>query len=522
MSYDASNLTKEQKLTRNLAFFGMVLGMFMAVLDIQIVASSLPVIGAGLSATQDELSWVQTSYIIAEVVIIPLTGFLAKLLSTRVSYTLATLGFTLMSIGCAFANNLEVMIICRALQGFFGGAMIPTVFGIVYIIFEEKERPSVIIAIGLTVTVAPTLGPTLGGFITDILSWHYMFLLNVIPGIAVCYLVYNYADFDKPNRKLLDNFDYLGVSLLILSLGSFQYVLEEGGRKDWFENNEIIFLSIVSLVGFVWLIYHELTTKKPILNLYAFNNLNFTIGCILSGLLGIALFGSVFLLPIFLGSPFIGLTTIQIGICMAVMGAAQFISAPVAGNMMEKKIDRRLMMAFGFSLYAFGCYLNSFMNAETRFVELIIPQLIRGFALMFCFIPINDITLGTLPHSQVQDASGLYNLMRNLGGAFGLAIINSNLNDNFKINKDILSSNIPLTSEIAQNRLMSNNIMANNAGITNPEAASYQFIDYTLQRESFIISINNMFVYLGIVLLIGLIIIPFMKNTYSSGGSSGH
>jgi MFS transporter, DHA2 family, multidrug resistance protein len=513
--------TKDQKFRRNLAFFGMVVGMFMAVLDIQIVASSLPVIGAGLSATQDELSWVQTSYIIAEVVIIPLTGFTAKLLSTRISYCIAAVGFTIMSIGCAFAGNLETMILCRALQGFFGGAMIPTVFGIIYIIFEPKERPAITIMIGLVVTVAPTLGPTLGGYITDILSWHFMFLLNVIPGIIVCYIVYNFADFDEPNYTLAKNFDYLGIFLLITSLGCLQFVLEEGSRKDWFESNEILALTIYSMLGLIYLVYHELTTKNPILDLRAFKNLNFAIGCTLSGILGVGLYGSVFLLPIFLGSHFIALTTIQIGIVMAIMGIAQFVSAPVAGALMGKNIDRRYMMAFGISLYAFGCYLNSFMTLDTRFYELIIPQAVRGFALMFCFIPINDLSLGTLPKDKVQDASGLYNLMRNLGGAFGLAVINSKLNNNIIINKDILSSNIAVTNPYAQHIKEALEFQLADK-MSDAYHGSLAIMEYMLTSNSFVISVNNMFAYIGIFFSVGLLLIPFMKNSSTEGDANVH
>jgi DHA2 family multidrug resistance protein len=496
---------------KNLAFFAMVVGMFMAILDIQIVASSLPVIAAGLSATQEELSWVQTAYIIAEVVIIPLTGFTAKLLSTRISYLIATAGFTIMSVLCAFSSTIESMILARALQGFFGGAMIPTVFAIVYIIFEPKERPVIMVMMGLVVTLAPTLGPTLGGYITDILSWHFMFLINVIPGILVCITIYLYADFDKPDYSLIKNFDFLGVTLLITSLGCFQYILEEGARKDWFENNTILALSLYVFLGLSVLIYHELTTKKPILYLYAFKDTNFRYGCILSGVLGVGLYGSVFLLPIFLGRA-AGLNTIQIGVIMAVMGVSQFLSAPIAGKMMEKNFDRRIMMGFGIGLFGIGCYVNSFMTHETRFDELILPQFIRGFSLMFCFVPINDLTLGTLGKDKVQDASGLYNLMRNLGGAFGLAIINSNITNSIVINRDILSSNISSTSQMADNSLGFFEYMIG-SHLRDPQIGSIEILNNFILRDSFIIAINNMFSYLAVIFFLSMILIFFTKNT---------
>ena len=217
--------TQEVSSRTIIAFFAMVVGMFMAILDIQIVASSLSVIAAGLSASGDELSWIQTSYLIAEVIIIPITGFAARVLSTRISYFIAALGFTIMSVLCSMAWNIESMIVFRALQGFFGGAMIPTAFGIIFIIFPKRLQVRVGMIVGLVVTVAPTIGPTLGGYITEFSSWHFMFLLNVIPGVFVCVISYMYIDFDKPNYRLLKNFDFLGAILLAVSLGCFQYML---------------------------------------------------------------------------------------------------------------------------------------------------------------------------------------------------------------------------------------------------------------------------------------------------------
>lgn len=513
-SYSANN-SKSIFSSRNLAFIGMVIGMFMAILDIQIVASSLPVIGAGLSASSEELSWIQTAYIIAEVVVIPLTGFTAKLLSTRVSYVIAATGFTIMSIACALSSNLESIIIFRALQGFFGGAMIPTIFGIAYIIFTPEERPIVIAIIGAIVTLAPTLGPTLGGYITDILSWHFMFLLNVPTGILVIFLVNKYANFDKPDYSLLNNFDYLGVFLLITSLGSIQYILEEGAQKDWFDSNLILNLTIYSTIGIFLLIYHELKTEKPILDLYALKNSNFAIGCIITFILGVGLYGAIFLLPIFLGSEVIGLNTLQIGIIMAVMGISQFIAAPIAAIMTKQQVDKKLMMLLGITGYAYGCYANSFMTEQTRFYELIYPQLIRGFSLMFCFVPINDLSLGTLPKNRLQDASGLYNLMRNLGGAFGLAIINTKLSNNVIANKEILSSNLNSTDKYVQ--VTKENIEYFLIGkVNDPEKGAFSIINQILSGNSFIISINNIFAYLGFVFILGILLIPFMKNTYKN------
>ncbi|MEK6734368.1 MAG: DHA2 family efflux MFS transporter permease subunit, partial [Pseudomonadota bacterium] len=284
-------------------FICMVFGMFMAVLDIQIVAASLKELQAGLSATQDEINWVQSSYLIGEVVIIPLSGWLCRAFSTRIIFSISCFTFTLMSLLCALAWDLESMIIFRSLQGFFGGAMIPTVFASIFLIFPFHMRPAVTVIIGLVVTMAPIAGPVIGGYITEYLSWHYLFLLNLIPGILVTLGTLKLVDFDKAKYNLLENIDFLGIFLIIICLGCLQYVLEEGVRKEWFASSLIIYCSVISFIAFIAMIYRELITKNPVINLYAFKDKNFAFSCILSFVLGWGLFTSVFIIPIFLFIP---------------------------------------------------------------------------------------------------------------------------------------------------------------------------------------------------------------------------
>ncbi len=493
-----------------LAFFAMIIGMFMAILDIQIVASSLSVIAAGLSASSDELSWVQTSYLIAEVIIIPITGFTARLLSTRISYFIATLGFTIMSIFCSLATNIESMIVFRFLQGFFGGAMIPTVFSTIYIIFPPAKRPLVTVVVGLVVTIAPTLGPTLGGYITEFLSWHFMFLLNVIPGIFVCIVVYLYADFDQPNYSLIKNFDIIGISLLSVTLACLQYVLEEGSKKGWLQDSHILFLIILVIVGFIMLIIREMTCSNPILDLTTFANKNFTFGCTYSFVIGIGLYGAVYLLPLFL---FVvaGFNTVQIGFTMMVTGLAQFASAPLAGKMLGSGIDLRIMLAFGLGMFSYGCYLNSFLTIDAKFHEFILPQFVRGLALMFCFLPTNNIALGAMSKEKVGNASGLYNLTRNLGGAVGLAVINTLLTDKTKIFTQYLNENIPSTSPSA---LMKIDFLRQflDGRVIDPEKAAFFLLASNIHAQAFVIAINNIFQMVGLLFFIVMLLLPFTTN----------
>lgn len=512
---------QEPKLTSKqlLAFFAMVVGMFMAILDIQIVASSLSKIAAGLSASGDELSWVQTSYLIAEVIIIPVTGFSSRLLSTRISYFIAALGFTIMSVLCALAWNIESMIVFRAFQGFFGGAMIPTAFGVIFVIFPRHMRAKVSMIIGLVVTVAPTLGPSLGGYITEYSSWHFMFLMNVIPGIFVCITVFLYVDFDKPNYKLLQNFDLIGILLMAATLGALQYVLEEGNKKDWLDDGSILSLTIFVCAGFIFLIMRELTFSNPIVDLGAFKNKNFTFGCIYSFILGVGLYGAVYIMPLFLFQ-IAGYNTVQIGVTMFVTGAFQFVSAPLAGKLFGSGIDKRIVVAIGYATFGLGCYLNSFLTADAGYWEFFIPQMVRGLALMFCFMPINDLALGTMKKSEVQNASGLYNLTRNLGGAIGLAIINSLINSKSKIFTQAMGENMSLTSPQVMERLDAGTQMLYGK-VDDPELVAFVLLDNLVAREAFIIAINNIYVIISLLFFSSLLLLPFTEITEGGENSSG-
>ncbi len=403
-------------------YFIMVLGMFMAILDIQIVSSSLNEIQAGLAASADEISWVQTSYLIAEVVMIPLSGFLSRTFSTRYIFTLSAAGFTISSLLCALSWDINSMIIFRAIQGFLGGAMIPTVFATSFTVFPPNRRAGLSVLTGLVATMAPTLGPTLGGWITDAMSWHWLFLINMAPGLLVTLGVWFLVDFDKPDWKLLKVMDFAGLILMALFLGCLEYVLEEGTRLDWLGDDSIRICATISLVAGLLFVWRTLSYAEPIVDLRAFADRNFLLGCIFSFVIGIGLYGSVYLIPLFL-SRVRDYKPMQIGIIMFVAGVFQFMSAPVAGRL-SRIFEPRLVLCFGLALFGGGVYLQHFLTADWGYWEFFLPQAVRGFALMFLFMPVNMAALGTLPQARMKNASGLYNLMRNLGGAIGLAGIN--------------------------------------------------------------------------------------------------
>jgi DHA2 family multidrug resistance protein len=409
-----------------MAFIVMCFGMFMAILDIQIVSASLTEIQAGLSASSDEIPWVQTAYLIAEVVAIPLSGFLSRALGTRVLFTVSAAGFTLSSFMCGLSSSMDSMMLWRGVQGFIGGGMVPTVFASAYVLFPDRQK-LVAPIIGLIATLAPTIGPTIGGYVTDALSWHWLFFINIGPGLAVTLAAWLLIDFDEPDHSLLQNFDWWGLLSMAGFLGALEYVLEEGPRHEWLDDATISTFAAVSAISAVIFFIRVLTARVPIVDLRAFANRNFALGSLFSFVLGIGLYGLTYLYPVYLAQVR-GYDALMIGDTMFVSGLAMFAAAPVAGQL-SQRFDPRYVLIGGFLLFALGTWQMTYLTKDWDFWELLWPQIFRGLGLMFSIVPVTNTALGTLPAERVKNASGLFNLTRNLGGAIGLAVINTVLND---------------------------------------------------------------------------------------------
>jgi DHA2 family multidrug resistance protein len=405
----------------------MCVGYFIAYLDVQIVAASIQEIGGGLSASQSEISWVQTSYLIAEIIVIPLSGWLSRVMSTRWLFAVSAAGFTLSSLLCGAAWDIQSMIVFRALQGFLGGSMIPTVFTTALIFFQGKQRVIAASVVGGLASLAPTLGPVIGGWITDTWSWHWLFYINLVPGILVTVLVPLLVKVDKPDLSLLKHADYLGIVLMSLFLGCLEYVLEEGPRWDWFGDDTIRTCAWISGIAGIGFIVRGLTFAHPVVDLRALAIRNFTLGCWFSFVSGIGIFGVVYLTPLFLGHVR-GLDAWQIGTALLSAGIFQLCAVPVYG-MLANRVDMRWLMMFGLACFAIATWQYAAVTHDWGWRELLLPQAFRGFAQQFCVAPIVTLTLGALPPERLKSASGLFNLMRNLGGAIGIAACGTILND---------------------------------------------------------------------------------------------
>ena len=498
----------------------MVFGMFMAILDIQIVSASLSEIQAGLSASQDEVTWVQTAYLIAEVIMIPLSGFLSRVLSTRYIFAISAGGFTLMSFMCSTATSIDQMIVWRAAQGFIGGGMIPTVFASAYTIFPRSKLPLVAPIIGLVATLAPTIGPTVGGYLTDWFTWHWLFLVNIPPGIMVTIAAYLLIDFDKPDLSLLEKFDWWGLASMAGFLGALEYALEEGPSKDWLQNEPVKFAVFISAASGAVFFWRVLTTPQPIVDLSTFRDRNFWTGSLLGFIVGIGLYGLTYIYPVYL-AVVRGYNGLMIGQTMFVTGICQFITAPIVGRLMTK-VDPRLMIVIGFIGFAIGTWMAAQITVDWDYWELLLPQIFRGVSLMLCMIPINNLSLGALPPQKMKNASGLFNLMRNLGGAIGLALINTTLDKRMDLHLQRLRELIVWGREVAELTINQMTLAMATRGSDAALAATKQ-VALMVRRQSMVLALADVFLALTAVFFGALIFTVFMRRPPTiAGGGGGH
>ncbi len=485
----------------------------MALLDIQIVASSLQDIGGGLSAAQDQISWVQTAYLIAEIIMIPLSGWLTRVLSTRWLFTASAAGFTLTSLLCGLAWNIESMILFRALQGLLGAAMIPTVFTSSFHYFQGQRRVYSAAVIGTIASIAPTLGPVIGGWVTDTLNWRWLFYINLVPGIIITLLVPFLVKIDEPDLSLIKEADYPGIVLMAASLGCLEYVLEEGARWNWFDDATIRTCALIALVAGILFIIRSLTFARPVVDLRALGNRNFLVGCILSFMTGVGIFSTIFMTPLFLGYVR-GFSAWQIGVAISSTGAASLAGVPIY-IMLARKFDTRWLMMFGFALFSLALWSFSFITHDWGGAELLLPQILRGFPQVWAVAPAVNLGLGSLPPNRLKYASGLFNMMRNLGGAIGIAACATILNDRTNLHFLRLAEHLNSANAAMQRLLHETSVKfaaANSGDLVHGHAAALKELWSLTYREARVQTFADAFLAIAVCLAIATLMVPLLRK----------
>ncbi len=492
-----------------IGFAMMCIGMFMAILDVQVVATSLPTIQSALNILPDQMSWVQTAYLIAEVIAIPLTGVLTRALSMRWLFVLAIGIFTLASLGCAASDSFAALIAWRVLQGFSGGTLIPAVFSAVFLLFPTTRQGIATTLAGVLAVLAPTVGPIVGGWITETYSWHWLFLINIIPGIISATIAGLLLPKTPMRLREARSLDIPSLIMMAIALATLEVALKEAPQRGWTSSlvAGLLVLSIATLAGFV---RRTLRAIHPIVDLRNFADRSFTVGCILSFVLGIGLFGSVYLMPVFLA--FVRHhDALEIGETMLVTGVAQLAMAPIAVAL-ERRVDARLLTAAGFAVFAVGLGLSAWQTRRTDYDGMFWPQIIRGLAIMFCLLPPTRLALGTLDKIRVPDASGLFNLMRNLGGAIGLALIDT-----------IIYSRAPLYGTEIAHRLQTGDMAtAEFVGLPLDEfaarwaqplnAGTKELLEPMIVDAAMTQAINNAWLMVAVLTGAALLCVPFAKR----------
>jgi MFS transporter, DHA2 family, multidrug resistance protein len=496
-----------------------MLGAFMAVLDIQITNSSLQDIQAALGATLEEGSWISTAYLVAEIVVIPLTGWLSQVFSIRRYILVNAALFIFFSVCCASAWDLPSMIVFRACQGATGGILIPMAFTNMLVTLPPSKQPVGMALFGITATFAPSIGPTLGGWLTNNLSWHYIFYLNVIPGLLLLAGVWYGIKQQRPKPELLKQGDWWGIISMAIGLASLQVVLEEGSRKDWFSSSMIVNLGAIAIISLSIFFWIELTRKQPFINLRLLRDRNFGLASIVNVSLGVGLYGSIYLLPLYLAQ-IQKYNALQIGEVLMWAGLPQLFLIPFVPKLIQR-IDIRLVIAVGVSLFAVSCFMNSDLTNLSGIDQLRWSQLVRALGQPMIIIPLSSVATASLSKAQAGSASGLFNMMRNLGGSFGIATLATLLTQREKFHSNRLGDAISLYNPETQQRVdtLTQLFVSKGADFNTAQSQAFQAIANTVSRESYVMAFNDCFYFVGFALLLSGVAILFFKKVKASDGS---
>ncbi len=417
----------------------VMLATVMEVLDTSVANVALPHIAGNLSATTEEATWVLTSYLISNAIILPATSWIGKYVGRKRFLIICIIIFTVASALCGAAPNLTILIIARILQGMGGGALQPIAQSVLLESFPPAKRGAAMALYGMGIVVAPIIGPTLGGWITDNYSWRWIFYINLPIGILASFMANAFVE-DPPylqNQKP-GKIDYTGFGLMALGLGAMELTLDLGQQRDWFESSLIIFTATVSALSLIGFVVWELYTPEPIVNLRVFLNRNFAVGCAMIASVGVVLYGSTALLPLFLQTV-LGYPAVESGIAVSPRGIGSIVSMMIVGRMIGR-VDSRYLIAFGFTVLCVSMYMFTGINLEIAQSNIIYPMIISGFAMGFVFVPLTTISVATLPVEQIGNASGIYNLMRNTGGSIGIAIMTTLLARNQQVHQAVLTA----------------------------------------------------------------------------------
>lgn len=496
----------------------VMFGTFMEVLDTTVVNVSLPHIAGSLSATVDEATWVLTSYLVSNAIILPITGWLANYFGRKRLLMISVTGFTISSFLCGFAPSLPLLIVFRVIQGAAGGSLQPLSQAVLLEAFPPEDRGKAMGFWGLGIVVAPILGPVLGGWLTDTYSWRWVFYINIPVGIASMVMTQMFI-FDPPYiRRTSSRVDYWGIGMLAVGMGALQIVLDKGQQEDWFASHWITGLAVMAVAALSIFVVYELRTHAPVVNLRVFKDRTYSTGVLLMTVVGFVLYGSLVLLPIWLQT-LLGYPALQAGIALAPRGLGSFLAMPIVGIIMPK-FDPRKFLASGFVIAAATLYAFSRLSLDAGYWDFFWPQFLQGVSLGFLFVPLTTITMGLIPKQQMGNAASIFNLLRNLGGSVGIAMATTLMARYQQVHTNILISHVT-PYDLQTHRALAGLQSAMAARGADPVTAGRQGLAALfglVQRQATVLSFLDMFRLLTIMFLLAVPLIFLMKKPPKGAG----
>ena len=502
----------------------VVLCTLLELIDTSIVNVALTQMMGNLSATLAEVSWVIAAYAIANVIVVPMTGFLSEQFGRRNYFGFSVVLFTLASMACGQSTNIWELVAFRFIQGIGGGALMATSQSILIDTFPPKQLALGQALFGMGVIIGPTIGPTLGGYIVDNYDWPWIFYVNVPVGILATIFTFLFIKdpesianaIPRPLREL----DWAGIFLLILGVGSLQFVLEKGETEDWFESNLILAFTVLAVVGVVGFIWRELTAEKPIVDLRVLTrSRNLALGAILSFILGFGLFASVFIFPIFT-QRILGFTAAQTGLMLLPGALVSGFMMPVIGRALQAGVPQKYMLPFGFGIFfLFTFWMSQRISPTAGEDDFFWPLILRGVGLGLLFLPVTTMSLQGLRGKDGAQAAGLTGMLRQLGGSFGVAIVGTYLERNIAYNRVALLPNISLYDTETQQRIQAftQNFMSKGYSFMQAQKQAYQALDFTLMKQASLITYAQTFTMLGLFFLACIPLLIFIKRIRNAG-----
>jgi MFS transporter, DHA2 family, multidrug resistance protein len=504
-----------------IAVLAAMIGSFMAILNIQITNASLLNIEGGIGTGVDNGSWISTSYLIGEIVVIPLTDYLSRVFSFR-RYMLASAAlFAVFSVACAFTHDLPSMIAMRGLQGFAGGVLIPMAFTLVLTKLPKPQQPVGLAIFALSVTFAPAIGPTIGGYLTENYGWQTIFFVNVLPTMAMVSALYLTLERQPMQLGLLKEGDWAGILTMAIGLSALQTVLEEGNKDDWFSSPFILRLGIVALVSLSLFVWIELTTAKPLIRLRLLMQRNFGFGTIATTLLGFALFGSVYIIPAYLGQAQ-HYNAEQIGAVLAWTGLPQLLLIPLVPRLMQR-VDTRYIAIIGLLIFAYSCFMNTQMSLDYAGDQLWIPNIVRAIGQALVLTPLTSVATGEIAPQDAAAASGISNMLRNLGGAIGTALLATLITKREQFHSNIIGQSVTLGREEVRSRIAQLTDFFISHGMPDPAAAHQQAIialGNAVKRQALVLGFSDTFAVIGVVLVLAAAAVAFTRKVRASGAGA--